>query len=57
MGDNCVKVMLDDIIKKSDDSVVCLLGYNSSRFDNIFLIPELLKLDMLDDVFFQKIAS
>ncbi len=53
MGSNCVSEFIDFLISKQENKKFCLLGYNSSRFDNIFLIPELLKRDLLDNVFYQ----
>src|SRR5690606_9564164 len=38
---------------EQDSSLITLIGYNSSRFDNYFLIPELAKRDLLDDIFYQ----
>lgn len=54
MGDDCVERMLTDVLADSANCLICLLGYNSSRFDNLLLLPVLLKLDMLTDVFYQK---
>lgn len=54
MGDDCVEVMLRELLKDSANVLYCLLGYNSSRFDNIFLLPTMLKMDTLGDVFYQK---
>lgn len=53
-GDNCVSEFLKQLKKTDNNQLYCLLGYNSSRFDNLFLIPEMIKMDMLDDVFYQK---
>jgi hypothetical protein len=54
MGKECVGHMLDCLLKNVKDTKYCLLGYNSSKFDNIFLLPELLKKDKLCNVFYQK---
>lgn len=52
-GDNCIGDFIDTLVSEQKDQMYCLAGYNSSRFDNIFLVPELLKRDLLDDVFYQ----
>lgn len=52
-GDDCVKVFLNFLTDRQGNTKFCLLGYNSSRFDNIFLIPELLEMDLLNNVFYQ----
>lgn len=48
----CAK-FVDMLVKEQNDSLICLVGYNSSRFDNFFLIPELMKRDLLDDINYQ----
>jgi DNA polymerase family B len=52
-GNDCVKVFFDYLMKEFNQNYLCLLGYNSSRFDNYFLIPQLIKLDLLNNIFFQ----
>lgn len=54
MGEDCVDKMLDYLIAHQKNRKYCLLGYNSSRFDNIILLPALRRKDLLDDVFYQK---
>jgi len=54
MGDDCLERFINFLTERSSDTIFCLLGYNSSRFDNIFLIPVLIKLDLLSSVFYQK---
>lgn len=44
---------VDMLLREQNDSLICLAGYNSSRFDNFFLIPELMKRDLLDDIMYQ----
>ena len=44
---------VDMLVEEQNDSLICLTGYNSSRFDNFFLIPELMKRDLLDDIMYQ----
>lgn len=44
---------VDMLMQEQNDSLICLVGYNSSRFDNFFLIPELMKRDLLDDINYQ----
>lgn len=52
-GDNCVEKMLEFLMERSANTLFCLLGYNSSRFDNIFLLPAMLRMDILTSVFYQ----
>jgi hypothetical protein len=52
-GDECLGDFFDKLLKDQKDKMYCLAGYNSSRFDNIFTIPELLRRDALTDVFYQ----
>lgn len=52
-GDDCVKQFFNFLTDRQANTKYCLLGYNSSRFDNIFLVPELLDLDLLNNVFYQ----
>src|ERR1700744_373403 len=53
-GDDCVEKMLSFLMERAENTLFCLLGYNSSRFDNIFLLPAMLRMDILTDVFYQK---
>lgn len=48
-GWDCVKVLVDWITQNQDGKKFVLLGYNSSRFDNFFLITELMARDILGD--------
>ena len=51
-GEDCVIRMFDKLLKLGNDSKICLLSYNGAKFDNYFIIPELLRRDMLEDIFF-----
>lgn len=48
-GWDCVKVLVDWIVANQSRKKFVMLGYNSSRFDNYFLIVELMQRDMLRD--------
>ena len=52
-GEGCLDKFIEYLLEIRKNRLITLLGYNSSRFDNIFLIPMLIKNDLLDDVFFQ----
>lgn len=52
-GDDCVEKFLIFLCERQENVKFCLLGFNSSRFDNLFLIPELLNMDLLNNVFYQ----
>jgi hypothetical protein len=64
MGWDCVEHMLNTLTKEQtpeidaitpcSEKIYALVGYNSSRFDNIFLLPAMLKMDLLTNVFYQK---
>lgn len=41
---------IDDVTK---DEKALLIGYNSSRFDNLLILPDIIAMDKLDDVFYQ----
>ena len=46
-GWDCVKVLVDWIVANQKGRKYVLVGYNSSRFDNFFLINELMSRDLL----------
>ena len=46
-GWDCVKVFVDWLVGNQKKSKFVLVGYNSSRFDNFFLINELMGRDLL----------
>ena len=48
-GFDCVSVFVDWIAKNQKGRKFVLVGYNSSRFDNFFLINELMRRDMLGE--------
>ena len=50
-GSNCVSDMLDELNAYSNFRQI-LIGYNSSRFDNFLLPDEMIKRDMLRDIFY-----
>lgn len=53
-GDDCVDVFIDFLYLNRDSRLICLEGYNNSRFDNFFLVNGLIKRDLLTDIFYQK---
>lgn len=52
-GFDCAEKFADFLMDHTEDRLICLLGYNSSRFDNYFLLEPLMKRDLLTNVFFQ----
>lgn len=56
-GEDCIEVFINCLYKNSNGRKYALLGFNSSRFDNLFLIPILIEKDLLNSVFYQKSSA
>lgn len=56
-GKDCVDVFIEQIKLKmstyTNAPKFCLLGYNSSRFDNSLILPYLIKHNLFSDIFYQ----
>lgn len=47
-----IKDMLNDLIEMSQNNLLIFMGFNISRFDSILLIPKLLEMNLLDNIFY-----
>ncbi len=52
-GSDCAGKMLDILVSEQKDRRFTLLSYNGSRFDNILLVSDMLKRDMLNTIMYQ----
>lgn len=50
-GDNCVKEFIQKLYKEQKNRLYVLIGYNSSNFDNYFLIEHIAAVDWLNSIF------
>ena len=51
--DRITRKFLEHVNSSTKDEKSLLIGYNSSRFDNLLILPDIIAMDKLDDVFYQ----
>ena len=52
LGDNCLSQFIQALIPLSADYKICLIGFNSSRFDMFLVAAQLCREDLLTDIQF-----